>query len=162
MHPREARIQESSSSSADLAGPNLNEGLEEDPDEFDIVADIDPEKWQRFQEKIIGTDAAARAVSGRAAKHTPSDLSRQQLSRVIDKAVGEDVKDWTKFDIGRSIRISRIGTEAQIIGGIRKLHLRWWHATRTRMEKILTLAGFPSRAIQFIPGEIDTCRECRA
>ena len=81
---------------------------------------------------------------------------------MIDKAVGEDVKDWTKFDIGRSIRILRIGTEAQITGGIRGLHLRWWHATRSQMEEILTLAGVPSKVVQLIPGIIDMCRECRA
>ena len=40
---------------------------------------------------------------------------RQQQPNIVDKAVGDDVKDWTKSDVGRSVRILRIGTEAQLM-----------------------------------------------
>ena len=131
-HPREARITESESPSADLPGPDLNEGIEEDSsaedskqttekdtDEHDL--DHDPES--RLQR--------TRETSRRNHKQTNEGSSRQQQPKVIDKGAGEEVKDWTKFDIGRSIRILRIGIEAQITRGFRLLHLRWWHTTRS-------------------------------
>ena len=163
-HPREARIPESESPTADLPGPDLNEGIEEEieaqkeepinvkrtSDEHNHDDDPEGELPQRPRE-------ARRKV-----KRTTEESSRQQQPKIVEKAVGEEVKDWTKFDIGRSIRILRIGTEAQITRELRKLHLRWWHATRSQMEKTLSLAGVPSKAIQMIPGIIDTCRECRA
>ena len=93
---------------------------------------------------------------------TPLTIQPVSSNQVVDKAVGDDDKDWTTFDIGRSICVSRIGTEAQVTQELRKLHLRCWHATRSQMEKILTLAGVPSKAIHMTPGIIDTCRECRA
>ena len=37
-----------------------------------------------------------------------------------------------------------------------------WHATRSQMEKTLSLAGVPRKTIDMIPGIVDTCRECRA
>ena len=60
------------------------------------------------------------------------------------------------------MRILRIGIEAQVIRKIRKLHLRWWHGTRSNMQRILRLAGVLTKSIELIPGVIDTCRECRA
>ena len=89
-HPREARIQESSGSSADLPGPNLNEEIEDDPfakdtnakdtDELDL--DVDPEERQRSQEEIGGTEARAKVISDRVARHTfrvihPASISRE-------------------------------------------------------------------------------------
>ena len=40
-HPREARITESASSSADLPRPDFNDGIEEDSSAQDIVKDTD-------------------------------------------------------------------------------------------------------------------------
>ena len=95
-------------------------------------------------------------------RQTTESSARPQQPRVVEKAVGEEVKDWTKFDIGRSIRILRIGIEAQITRQLRKLHLRGWHATRSQMDRTLSFAGVPSKVVHMIPGIVDTCRECRA
>ena len=52
--------------------------------------------------------------------------------------------------------------EAQITREIRKLHLRWWHAGRVQMEKVLTAARVPAEVIRVLPKVIDTCKECSA
>ena len=56
----------------------------------------------------------------------------------------------------------RTGTTAQVKTELRKLHIRWWHAGRTQMEKVLTAAKVAPAVISAAPGIIDTCRECRA
>ena len=139
-HPREARIPESESPTADRPGPELNEGIEKEisvtenkqiTDERDPDDDLEEDQPKRPRE------------ARRRNKQITEGSSRPQQPQVVEKAVGEEVKDWTKFDTGRSIRILRIGTEAQMTRELRKLHLRWWHATRSQMEKTLTFAGVP-------------------
>ena len=163
-YPREARITESESPTADLPGPDLNEGIEDESRAADSkqISERDTDERNLDDDPEESRPKRTREIGRRNRKQITEGSSRQQQSKVIDKAAGEEVKDWTKFDIGCSIRILRIGTEAQITRELRKLHLRWWHATRSQMEKTLTLAGVPSKAIQMIPGIIDTCRECRA
>ena len=45
---------------------------------------------------------------------------------------------------------------------LRKLHLRWWHASEPKMHKILRGAGIEAGRLGMIKGIVDTCRECRA
>ena len=80
----------------------------------------------------------------------------------MDAATGHAPEDWTSFDITQSLRTLRLGELAQVRRELRKLHIRWWHATRTQMEKILLAARCPHSVIQMVAGIIDTCRECRA
>ena len=80
---------------------------------------------------------------------------------VVDRPVGENPDDWTAFDISKSMRMLRTGDEAQVKRELRKLHLRWWHANRGQMERVLAAAGVPGPVIQHVPEIIDTCRECR-
>ena len=44
---------------------------------------------------------------------------------------------------------------------LRKLHLRWWHAGVTAMQRTLKTAGLPNEVLDMIPDIIRTCRECR-
>ena len=60
-----------------------------------------------------------------------------------------------------ALRMLRIGTEAQRRKEVRKLHLLWWHAGRTAMERIFRAAVAPEYVIRMIPEVIHTCRECR-
>ena len=164
-HPRQARITESDSSTANLPGPDLNEGIDQ---ELSDTAAKDDTPKQNANERELDDESLADGQpprprkAPRRNKQSTEGSTRQQQPKVVEKAVGEEDKDWTKFDIGRSIRILRIGTEAQITRELRKLHLRWWHATRSQMEKTLGLAGVPRKVIDMIPGIVDTCRECRA
>eukprot|EP00975_Prorocentrum_lima_P007228 1552658-Prorocentrum_lima.AAC.1 len=44
---------------------------------------------------------------------------------------------------------------------LRKLHLRWWHASQKRMNAILGVAGTPQSVLKTIPQIIDICHVCR-
>ena len=63
----------------------------------------------------------------------------------MHSAAGETIKDWTKFDDSRSLRILRLGTIEHVDREVRKLDLRWWHGTRKQMEDHLKAAGMPSK-----------------
>ena len=45
---------------------------------------------------------------------------------------------------------------------LRKLHLRWWHASSTSMTRVLKAAGVPQKVLEMVPDVISSCRECRA
>ena len=95
------------------------------------------------------------------AEARPRAAPRMQ-PRLVDRATGEAPEDWTSFDVTQSLRMLRTGTDAQIREELRKLHLRWWHATRTQMEKVLKAAGCPMSVTEKVASIVDTCRECRA
>ena len=74
----------------------------------------------------------------------------------------ETPDDWTSFDVSRSKRMLRVGTFAHAERELRKLHLIWWHASRSQTDRALMAAGAPRHVIDHVPKVIDTCRECRA
>ena len=45
---------------------------------------------------------------------------------------------------------------------LRKLHLRWWHATEPKVQTILQAAGIDGARLELIKLIVDTCREGRA
>ena len=67
----------------------------------------------------------------------------------------------TDFDVQRSLRALRVGTEAQKRLTLRKLHLRWWHCQAAAMVRILSRAGVPDETLKLIPEITQTCRICR-
>ena len=86
---------------------------------------------------------------------------RQPYRSRADAATGENPPVWTRFDVTK-VLASLKSTDHQIIArNLRKLHLRWWHASRSAMERVLHAAGVPLSTLQLIPDIIDTCRECR-
>ena len=91
------------------------------------------------------------------------DINPRELQpRVVERAAGEAIPDWSSFDISRSLRTLRTGTSAQVERELRKLHLRWWHASRVHMERILRCASVPAAVYERVAGIVQTCRECRA
>ena len=44
---------------------------------------------------------------------------------------------------------------------LRKLHIRWWHATAAQMKRLLQQAGQPVEVVDLIDGIVDTCAVCR-
>ena len=73
-----------------------------------------------------------------------------------------DPPDWTRFDIGVSLRNLRSFVPSVIQRELRKLHLRWWHASEGRMRTILKAVGLEEAKLNMIKPIVDTCRECRA
>ena len=72
-----------------------------------------------------------------------------------------DPSDWTSFDISASLRGLRLAPEAGQRRILRKLHLRWWHASANRMEQLLKAAGLDRKILDLIPEIVDSCRVCR-
>ena len=71
------------------------------------------------------------------------------------------VPDWSSWNLGKALRTLRGTSQAQIIRTIRQLHLRWWHASASRMESLLTHAGLPKEVVVLVKSVCDTCRICR-
>ena len=159
QHPRETRQPATADPTANLQGNELIEGQNSSssaegnippvmppPPSGDAPAEqpLQPER----SPAVRGPDLQPRA-------------QRQDQRRVVDQSVGQNPSDWTSFDVSTSLRVFRVGTEAQQRRELRKLHLRWWHAGRAPMERILAAAGIPQKVIHMIPDILDTCRECR-
>ena len=44
---------------------------------------------------------------------------------------------------------------------LRRLHIRFWHASTARVTEILKAAGVPAETLKLIKPVVDTCRTCR-
>ena len=55
------------------------------------------------------------------------------------------------------IRDLRLGSAAQINLSLRKLRIRWWHASAASMTRLLERAGVPKAALGVIPSITQTC-----
>ena len=113
----------------------------------------------RRSSEVVAGSSGDRHGSGR----NPEQGPRQMAPRAVARAAGGSPgSDWTSFDVNYSLRMLRTGTEAQQRREIKNLHIRWWHATRVQMERVLNAAGVPREVLEMVPDVVDTCRECRA
>ena len=76
-------------------------------------------------------------------------------------AGAEHPGDWSRFNVGRSLKALSTSTPNTQIRELRKLHLRWWHGSKEAMKRVLSAAGLPKEVLDKIPQVVDTCRECR-
>ena len=67
----------------------------------------------------------------------------------------------TNFDIGRVVRLFRTGGVGAHRLTLRKLHVRWWHASKDVMRRFLERVGVPDEILSLIPEICDTCRVAR-
>eukprot|EP00971_Amphidinium_carterae_P039990 785004-Amphidinium_carterae.3 len=70
--------------------------------------------------------------------------------------------DWSNFDIHSSLRGLRVAPTAAKRRILRRLHLRWWHASTGKMMKLLRAAGIATEVLQLIPAVVETCTVCRS
>ena len=95
----------------------------------------------------------------------PKDQRKEKPKEPKSKTIGvgdEQYADWTRFDVNVSLRNLRSNDPRVVRTELRKLHLRWWHASEPKMHKILRGAGIEPKRLGMIKGIVDTCRECRA
>ena len=100
---------------------------------------------------------AAEAGQGRGPDHEPR--TRRTFRDEGDNPENPD--DWTNFDIGKVVRLFRTGRESAIRLSLRKLHVRWWHASKDTMHKFLERVGVSDAVLRMIPEICETCRVCR-
>ena len=73
----------------------------------------------------------------------------------------EQATDWTNFDIGRVVRVLRTDRIGDIRLTLRKLHVRWWHASHNSMKRMLERCGVADHVLQMLPEITQTCKICR-
>ena len=115
-------------------------------------------------EKAAGAASDARARSSLEPPAEDSTQPRRRREQRTTKEQGsgqETPSDWSRYDVSRSLRVLRVGSDNAVRLELRKLHLRLWHASRQSMTQILRAAGVSNRVIEMIPDIINTCRECR-
>ena len=124
-------------------------------------------------------DPRRKATDDETARLNPADLPDPPLSSSGSSSRGPDVSsrtrrtyrdqhvgppnpsDWVSFDVGNTLRALRTNGPTVQRKLIRKLHLRWWHASAQSMIRLLERAGVPKQVLEIIPDIVDTCAVCR-
>ena len=76
----------------------------------------------------------------------PRAHQRQVAPRTVDASAGTPTPaDWTRFDVTTSLRALRSGRHDVRMTELRKLHLRWWRATKEEMLRVLRAANIEQR-----------------
>ena len=89
--------------------------------------------------------------------------SKERLASEEDSgSATSSPSDWTKWNIGSSLQILRAGSPAATLRELRKLHLRWWHATAQQLQNTLRAAGLPQSTLDACVPIVNTCKQCRA
>ena len=83
-----------------------------------------------------------------------------QVKREMESQASVPGKDWSAWDLGRSMQLLRSQNSAVVRRTLRMLHIRWWHASAKRMYDILNSTGV-SLSMSLIQEIVDTCRPCR-
>ena len=69
--------------------------------------------------------------------------------------------EWTSYDLRRAMRLLHSTNDGVVRRTIRRLHVRFWHASAAKLVEILRLAGAPKDAFKRVKAIVDTCRVCR-
>ena len=91
-----------------------------------------------------------------------SKKGKQKEFRTTD--IGSEPRpfDWTRFDVQLSLNKLRSINPTVVKTELRKLHLRWWHASEPKMTAVLRAVGVSTEVTTPIKPIVDSCRECRA
>ena len=139
------------------------------------------ELGQRGEERVAEADREVAAAAGPLAQVGGASSSgenrpvepreragrgpdQEQRVRRVFRDQGDNPErpgDWTNFDIGRVVRLFRTDQPGAIRLSLRKLHVRWWHASTSVMTKFLDRVGVPQRVLDLIPETVQTCQVCR-
>ena len=173
-HPREARVAASDEPSSSLhpdmgqvdvsesSAPRSKASLEEGAVQQAIERSLEDHPSSDDPPQVAGGSSSSRGPIGRAVR---SDTGTQHDAPVRHDEVAvqaAEPTDWSKFDLGRTMKALRSPKPGVISRGLRQLHIRWHHVGSKRMSEILRVAGVPDAVTAMVPSIIDTCRVCRA
>ena len=103
-----------------------------------------------------------RSLSGDQSPSRGPDTVQRVRRTYQDEQVGPpNPSDWVSFDVGNALRALRHNGPTVQRRLIRKLRIRWWHASAQAMTRLLEGAGVPKEALEIIPDIVDTCAACR-
>ena len=92
----------------------------------------------------------------------PPQEQKPPSSAEAEEVGEENPPDWTRFDIKVSLKNLCSNNMNVVRTELRKLHLRWWHASEPKMHHVLRNVGIEPKRLAMIKAIVDTCRECRA
>ena len=143
------------------------------PREPQPVADEDPTAGAQpptadDEQRIIDTvpqdrpvEGATSSSSGDRAPRGPDVEPRERRTWKESSSGPAHPENWTTFDVNRTMRALRIAKDGERQLLVKKLHIRWWHATTAQMTNIFKLANQPSEVIDLVKDVVDTCKVCR-
>ena len=158
-HPREPRATATSHSSAGAS--SLDAASSEDP----APAVVQPDNFGDHDAVTPGDrgDATPAEQADEARAGRGPDRSQRVRRTYSSSGAGPTrLPDWSRFNIQISLGHLRSPNPAVVEKELRKLHLRWWHASEPKMRNLLYAAGLDEVRLAMIKVVTDTCRECRA
>lgn len=111
--------------------------------------------------EVVPDGAAEGAVPGEGADEEGRPRVRRTWRDAESMTIEGEDHDWANWDLSRAARALKSGNEAVIRRTLRKLHVRWYHASSDTMRRLLRAAGCPATALNIVPAIVDTCRICR-
>ena len=78
-----------------------------------------------------------------------------------DEHGGDRRPGWSKFDLGQALQALRSVREGVVRRALRKLHLRWYHASADKMRALLQAAGVSREVVALVGEIVDSCTVCR-
>lgn len=72
-----------------------------------------------------------------------------------------DSPAWSTFDIGRALAALRSGSDEVRRRTLRRLHVRWWHASGDKMARLLSRAGVGDEVQKMAKAVCNTREICR-
>ena len=126
---------------------------------------------QTPESREVGTETRERTAPEPGASSSSSRIPRgpdtvprhrSEAVKTSEAGVGpSNSADWRHFDIRRVLRVLQMGTMTQAELTIRKLHIRWYHASKDTMYKLLERCGVPKSILNRIAPIVLACSVCR-
>ena len=164
-HPRDGRVPASADPTGGLRLDRQSgvAGDGEPPIESFEPERLSPEEAERRRadKSESARPRRTRSEAGIQANQPPP-LAIEDAPAPDDGASSEVVPVWTKHDLGFALQQLRSIREGIVRRTLRKLHIRWFHASLKRMHTLLQAAGVSPRVLSLIPSVIDTCDVCRS
>ncbi len=95
------------------------------------------------------------------ARPSPATATPKPKGVEASTQADDEPREWTSFDIGRSMSLLHSDNEAVVRRTLRRLHIRLWHHGAAKMSTLLKHAGAPSSALKLLPEIVGTCKICR-
>ena len=98
-------------------------------DEQDIFRDLD--ETADFPPGAYGEDVPAADGEAAPARRRPRRQVVEQGTQATDEW---DRPDWTRFDLGRALKVLRTGSDGEVKRVLQRLHIRHYHQTAEQMH----------------------------
>ena len=154
-HPREPARR----ANADLSAVPLSRAAELGQEQEDAVANA-PESPQAEGSGGSSSSASGSRPPGRPEGSADAEQRERRSWRDTGSGPGHG-NDWSHFDVDKILKVLKMTKPTECKLTLRKLHVRWFHATVATMTRLLKHAGIPQDVLAMIPSIVQTCVACR-